>query len=179
MTQLGDVCTKIGSGATPKGGRDAYRGGDYVLIRSQNILDWSFSDNGLARINADQASKLDSVAVMPGDVLLNITGDSVARACMAPAHIQNARINQHVCIIRPKPAELDSTYALMELQNRKATLLQIASSGATRNALTKHAIETLDIDLPSLTEQKKLSAPIDNINRQIACLNRTNGYLAA
>ena len=65
----------------------------------------------------------------------------------------------------------------MELQNRKATLLQIASSGATRNALTKHVIEALDIELPSLEEQRKLSTPIVNINRQIACLNRTNGYL--
>ena len=96
MTRLGDVCTKIGSGATPKGGKDAYRGGGFVLIRSQNVLDWSFSDNGLARINAEQASKLDSVAVMPGDVLLNITGHSIARACTVPADILNARVNQNV-----------------------------------------------------------------------------------
>ena len=29
MTFLGDLCFKIGSGATPKGGKDSYRGAAY------------------------------------------------------------------------------------------------------------------------------------------------------
>lgn len=43
MTFLGDLCFKIGSGATPKGGKDSYRGGGYALIRSQNVQDWEFT----------------------------------------------------------------------------------------------------------------------------------------
>ena len=44
--KLGDVCTKIGSGATPKGGKEAYLGGNTSLIRSQNVLDFAFSWDG-------------------------------------------------------------------------------------------------------------------------------------
>ena len=39
VVRLGDHCIKIGSGSTPKGGKEAYLDvGPYRLIRSQNIL---------------------------------------------------------------------------------------------------------------------------------------------
>ena len=40
MTRLGDVCEKIGSGATPRGGKEAYKDAGIPIIRSQNIHDW-------------------------------------------------------------------------------------------------------------------------------------------
>ncbi|PWG66203.1 restriction endonuclease subunit S [Bifidobacterium callitrichidarum] len=177
MTRLKNLCTKIGSGATPKGGKDSYQGGDYALIRSQNVLDWQFSDNGLAFINDEQASKLDNVQIRPGDVLLNITGDSVARTCIVPDNIQKARVNQHVCIIRPRAGQLDSLYLLMFLEHRKNSLLQIASSGATRNALTKATIEAIDIKVPDYDKQLKLTALVRSISAQIDNLTQTNGHL--
>ena len=108
--KLGEICTKIGSGATPKGGKEAYLGGDTSLIRSQNVLDFSFSWDGLAYINEDQASKLDGVEIERNDVLLNITGDSVARACIVPDDVLPARVNQHVMILRPKDGKYMSYY---------------------------------------------------------------------
>jgi type I restriction enzyme, S subunit len=79
--RLGEVCTKIGSGATPRGGSDVYlRSGRYALIRSQNIYNNGFHRDGLAYIDEKHAAELDGVEVLKGDVLLNITGDSVARA---------------------------------------------------------------------------------------------------
>jgi type I restriction enzyme S subunit len=44
--QLRDVCVKIGSGATPRGGKEAYKGGTTSLIRSQNIYGSSRSRVG-------------------------------------------------------------------------------------------------------------------------------------
>src|SRR5699024_1110871 len=100
--KLGDICTKIGSGATPRGGKDAYCNEGITLVRIQNVLDFSFSDNGLAFINEEQAARLNNVEVLSGDILLNITGDSVARACMMEDSFLPARLNQHVAIIRGK-----------------------------------------------------------------------------
>lgn len=77
--KLGDICSKIGSGATPRGGKDSYKDSGTAIIRSQNVLDWSFSSSGLAFIDDDQSKALSNVEVKQGDVLLNITGDSVAR----------------------------------------------------------------------------------------------------
>ena len=82
VVKLADICQKIGSGATPRGGKEAYRAEGIALVRSQNVLDFSFSSDGLAYINDEQADKLRNVELQSGDVLLNITGDSVARACL-------------------------------------------------------------------------------------------------
>ena len=41
---ISEFTSKIGSGATPKGGKEAYLGGEYTLIRSQNVHDFFFSD---------------------------------------------------------------------------------------------------------------------------------------
>ena len=48
--KLKDICLKIGSGATPKGGKEAYCDEGISLIRSQNVLDFTFSYDGLAHI---------------------------------------------------------------------------------------------------------------------------------
>ena len=176
--RLGDVCTKIGSGATPRGGKEAYRESGIPIIRSQNVLDWSFTDSGLAFIDDKQASALANVEVKPRDVLLNITGDSVARACMVPDWCTPARVNQHVAIVRPNE-ELSPTYLLCYLQAIKPYLLKLASSGATRNALTKGMIEGLEIELPPIETQLAITHVIDGIQSKLELNQRTNDYLAA
>lgn len=145
--KLKELTSKIGSGATPRGGKNAYLGGEVSLIRSQNVLDSGFSYEGLAQISDKQASNLDSVSVFEGDVLLNITGDSIARCCKAPSEALPARVNQHVAIIRPK-REVSTEYLMYWLLFMKPHLLNICRVGGTRNALTKETIEELDIDYP-------------------------------
>ena len=134
MVQLRDICSKIGSGATPRGGANAYLGGDFSLIRSQNILDYKFSDSGLVKINDEQADALSNVEVFENDVLLNITGDSVARCCQVDNSVLPARVNQHVCIVRPDEKTLHSKFLKYFFLNpiQKEYLLMLASSGATR-----------------------------------------------
>ena len=66
--ELGDVCTKIGSGATPRGGQSVYlEDGPYALIRSQNIYNAGFTHDGLAFISDDQADALSHVEVLPNE----------------------------------------------------------------------------------------------------------------
>ena len=114
--KLGEVCTKIGSGATPKGGKESYLGGNISLIRSQNVLDFTLSNDGLVYISDEQANKLKNVKVKENDVLLNITGDSVARACIVPNAILPARVNQHVAIIRGNESLILNKFILYALQ---------------------------------------------------------------
>src|SRR5439155_18971019 len=145
--RLGDACKKIGSGATPRGGREAYKGGATTLIRSQNIYNHEFKRSGLAYIDDYQATELANVVIQPGDVLLNITGDSVARCCQVPSDVLPARVNQHVAILRPHPQKLDAQFLhyLLVSPAYQARLLALAAAGATRNALTKGMLERLEI----------------------------------
>lgn len=179
MVKFKDICTKIGSGATPKGGKEAYCEEGISLIRSQNVLDFDFSADGLAFINDLQAEKLKNVIVEEGDVLLNITGDSVARACMVDKQYLPARVNQHVCIVRANPQKAAPSYLLYFLQLNKEYLLQLAAGGATRNALTKEMINNLELELPSIEDQQKIAAILDDIQARIDCNNAINENLAA
>ncbi|WP_052184199.1 restriction endonuclease subunit S [Psychroserpens sp. Hel_I_66] len=175
--KLSEVTTKIGSGATPRGGKEAYKDSGTSLIRSQNILDFKFTTDGLAFIDDTQASKLNNVTIEENDVLLNITGDSVARVCSVPKEFLPARVNQHVAILRADNESLDSNYlkySLLEI-SYKNLLLTLASAGATRNALTKSMIEDFELFLPSISEQKAianiLSAIDDKIENNLAINN--------
>lgn len=177
MTRLGDICEKIGSGATPHGGKEAYCLEGISFVRSQNIGDFSFSANGLAHINNEQAKKLSNVELKPNDILLNITGDSVARTCIIDSEYLPARVNQHVAIIRGKKDIVLSSYLLYFLQWKKKYLLQLASAGATRNALTKSMIEQLEIELPTIEQQRKIAGALDKIQEKIKLNQKINDNL--
>lgn len=183
MPKLADLTRKIGSGATPRGGKNAYKGGEFSLIRSQNVLDFSFSFDGLVKINAEQANALSNVEVFEGDVLLNITGDSVARCCQVDPDCLPARVNQHVCIIRPKTNVLDAKFLkyFFLVPYQKQHLLMLSSAGATRSALTKGMIEDLEIPDFSITDQKAIAHILGTLDDKIELnqkMNQTLGDIA-
>lgn len=161
---LSVLTNKIGSGATPRGGQKAYKESGISLIRSLNVHDSTFKPKGLAFIDDEQASKLDNVEVQAGDVLLNITGASIARCCIAPESFLPARVNQHVCIIRPN-SKMDAKYLnfLLISPKFKAALLFQGAGGATRQALTKVMISNLEIPLPLLDIQAKLVEQLETL----------------
>ena len=177
---LGSVCTKIGSGATPRGGKDVYLDeGPYTLIRSQNVYNDGFHRDGLAFIGEGHASELQNVEVFEEDVLLNITGDSVARVCQVAPDVLPARVNQHVAIIRPDSVNLDAGYLRYYLVSpeMQTLLLSWAGSGGTRNALTKGMIESLELPLPPLSQQCAIAHIFGALDDKIELNRRMNQTL--
>lgn len=145
---LKQLTNKIGSGATPRGGREVYIEEGIALIRSQNVYDSQFIWDGLARITDDAARQLANVEVQAGDVLLNITGASILRTCVVPPDVLPARVNQHVAIIRAKPGVPPHFLHLHLLQaDTKAYLLGL-NAGASREAVTKAHIESVPLLYP-------------------------------
>lgn len=149
------ITSKIGSGSTPRGGQDSYKTSGMSLIRSMNIHDGEFRHKGLALIDDEQAKKLANVEVKKDDVLLNITGASVARCSIVDASILPARVNQHVSIIRPT-SELNPYFlqAFLISPDTKSKLLSDSGGGATREAITKSMIENLEVPVPDIKIQK-------------------------
>lgn len=179
--RLGDACEKIGSGATPRGGSEVYQTSGVALIRSQNVYNDGFKLDGLAYISAKHAKELESVSVQAGDVLLNITGDSVARVCQAPRHLLPARVNQHVAIIRPRKNILDPRYLkyFLSSPSMQGQMLALASAGATRNALTKGMIENFNIPAPDITEQRVIAHVLGTLDDKVELNRQTNETLEA
>lgn len=159
LVRLGEHCSKIGSGATPRGGESVYQNSGVSFIRSQNVYNGQFAFEGLSHLDDEHADQLRGVTVEVGDVLLNITGDSVARCCRVPDEVLPARVNQHVAIIRPKRETFDPRfigYFFISpfMQN---TMLSLAGSGGTRNALTKEMIERFEIPHPPRPIQERIA----------------------
>ena len=180
--KLGEIATKIGSGATPLGGKESYlESGDFSLIRSQNVLDFSFSKSGLAFLSEEQANGLKNVEVEENDILLNITGDSVARVCQVPSDILPARVNQHVAIIRGKNEIIDQQFLKYYLlqPSFKRYMLGLASAGATRNALTKSMIESFEILAPDLPTQRQIAQILSSLDDKIELNLQMNQTLEA
>lgn len=178
--RLKDYCTKIGSGSTPRGGANVYLdSGNVCLIRSQNIYNDGFSENGLVFISNSDAEKLNNVEIELNDVLINITGDSVARVCLAPKDKLPARVNQHVAIIRTVKNELDPKFVRYFLtdNNTQNHLLTLAGTGATRNALTKGMLEEFLVPKPDILIQKKISKILSDLDEKIHLNNQINQTL--
>ena len=179
INTLKELCSKIGSGSTPNGGKTSYQNSGISLVRSLNVQDYIFKFEDLAFIDDSQAKKLANVALEEKDVLLNITGVSVARCCIVPKSILPGRVNQHVLIIRPK-SESNLSYYIMCLlcdNENKSKLLGISQAGSTREALTKSEIETYRILTPNKSTiemfEKKMKIVFDSTESYV----RQNEYL--
>ena len=178
--KLKDCCIKIGSGSTPKGGSMVYVNSGTSLIRSQNVYNLSFDYNGLTHITEDAANKLKGVTVFNEDILLNITGDSVARTCIVPKEVLPARVNQHVAIIRADRKKMNWRFLNYYLASPKmqAHMLSLAvGKGASRNAMTKQMIENFEVPYPPLSTQHRIAtilsrydSLIENYQKQIKLL---------
>lgn len=173
---LKSLTSKIGSGATPRGGSQVYQDSGVSFIRSQNVQDMYFSNAGLVFLSNEQAEHLKGVTVKNSDILLNITGDSIARSCLVPNKILPARVNQHVSIIRCKDSK-DANFIAYYLQFLKPYLLQVCRVGGTRNALTKDVIENLKISF--LEDRHSRGSLLALIDKKIELNNRINAELEA
>lgn len=163
-----DVTSKIGSGATPKGGNSSYKEEGISLIRSMNVHNNKFIKKDLAFIDDEQAQKLNNVIVQEEDILLNITGASVARCCIVPNEFVPARVNQHVAIIRSKKERVLPTFLVYQFTNEsyQRLLWDIATSGgATREAVTKQQIENLELIVPPLELQNQFAAFVNQVDK--------------
>jgi type I restriction enzyme, S subunit len=186
VVSLKHISSKIGSGATPRGGKEAYKADGISLIRSLNVYDNQFERKDLAFIDDEQAADLDNVVVQKRDILLNITGASVARCCMVPSYILPARVNQHVAIVRVRTDLADPFFVLNTInsERHKRQILALAQGGATREALTKDTICNYEIVLPEigvLRQYGTLTADLfdqrELLQQKIDCLRSTRDLL--
>ena len=166
--KLFKITEKIGSGATPRGGKESYQDYGISLVRSMNVHNGFFDYKELAHITDAQAEQLNNVCVKENDVFINITGASVARSCVAPNDILPARVNQHVSIIRCKAEMVNHIFINNIFLNKafKNLLIEIGESGgATRQAITKQQLEQLLIIIPPIELQNQFADFVKQVEK--------------
>lgn len=176
--RLGDICSKIGSGKTPDGGRnsDAYKQQGIPLFREQNIYNDGLNYNGIVYISEELSNTRLGSKVFAKDLLLNITGGSIGRCAIVPDDFSVGDINQHILIIRLIRPELRSwIHAYIcspdgqNVINRKAVGAKAGFSAAKCKSML--------IPIPNLAEQNRIVAKIEELQPDIDAYDKAQTEL--
>lgn len=163
FVRLGEICNRIGSGSTPRGGKSAYVDEGIPFLRSQNIRNEGLKLDNVAFIPIETHVKMANTKVIADDVLLNITGASLGRCALVSSDFDEANVSQHVSIIRPTKSEISSYLHLCMLSPYTQKMIWGRQVGMAREGLSKKVLEQFEIPLPSLEEQKRIVAKMDEL----------------
>jgi len=158
--RLGEVCSKIGSGSTPKGSNYSETGKPF--FRSQNIHDNGLIYDDIKFVSEDVQKQMNGTVVLSNDILLNITGGSMARCALVPNDFEEGNVSQHVCIIRPISSNNIFLHKLI-LSPYFQKLIFSSTTGAGREGLPKYNLEQFIIPLPPLHEQEQIVAKLEEL----------------
>lgn len=155
-TRLGEITKKIGSGATPRGGKASYKSEGIPFLRSQNIWNDGLKLNEVAYISPNTHDNMSGTHVCPYDILLNITGASLGRCTIVPADLKQANVSQHVTIIR-SIGEVSRDYLhLAILSPYIQKLIWGRQVGMAREGLSKKVLEMFEFPIPPKNEQLRI-----------------------
>ena len=158
-TTIENICSKIGSGSTPKGGNYSSEG--ILFFRSQNVYNDGVVLEDIKYISEEVHQSMIGTEVLPNDLLLNITGGSLGRCAIVPNDINRGNVSQHVCILRPIIVKAEYLHTFI-LSSFFAKTMKITGSG--REGLPKYNLEKMLLPLPPLEEQARI---IHELNRWI------------
>lgn len=156
--RLEEVCSKIGSGSTPKGSN--YSSNGFPFFRSQNIYNDGLVYDDIKFVSEEVQLQMRGTIVLPNDILLNITGGSLGRCALVPDSFLEGNVSQHVCIIRPLKIDRNYFHKVV-LSPFFQKLIFSSTSGAGREGLPKYNLEQFLIPIPPLSEQKRIAAEIE------------------
>lgn len=160
--RLDDICSKIGSGSTPTGGKKVYPDSGIMFLREQNIYNDGLSLSNVAYITDEMNRKKAGSVVKSLDLLLNITGGSIGRCALVPPEFKTANINQHILILRSINPQ--TVYYLHQcicspyIQN----LIMDKQVGA-KEGLSATKAKNFLVPMPPLSEQKRIVYRIEEL----------------
>ena len=152
VKRLGELCTKIGSGVTPRGGQNVYLSQGRPFLRSQNVANGYLLLDDVVFIDEITHQKQKSTEIELDDVLLNITGASIGRSAVATSEIVGGNVNQHVCIIRLKDKTLSYYICAFLLSYIGQKQIDSYQAGGNREGLNYDQIASFKIFIPSSKE---------------------------
>lgn len=164
--RLGCLMLRIGSGSTPRGGKNAYVERGVPFVRSQNVWDSGLRLDDVAHITEETHKKMRHTHVCPNDLLLNITGASLGRCAVVPPELRSANVSQHVSILRPVMPDMTPYLHLSILSPMIQHLIWTRQVGMAREGLSKKVLELFEFPLPPLSEQKRIVVRVDELMKR-------------
>jgi len=164
---LGDLCTLITKGSSPK-----WQGINYVVepgilfVTSENVGEGKMLLDKRKYVEAKFNEKDKKSILKKGDVLTNIVGASIGRTAIYDID-DVANINQAVCILRCNPKLLNNFF-LMNLLNSPflRKILHDNEVNTARANLSLGFFNKLSIPFPSLEQQETIVSQLGNFQTE-------------
>ncbi|MEG0342977.1 MAG: restriction endonuclease subunit S [Acinetobacter sp.] len=177
LKKIGEIASKVGSGSTPRGGAEAYTDEGIIFIRSQNVNNDQLLLDDVVFIPETTHKKMSGSKVFANDILLNITGASIGRSCVVPSVFSEGNVNQHVCIIRTPNDDPIFVQSFLSSENGQ-NHIQSKQVGGGREGLNFQAIRSIDLAIPSKSEQTKIASFLSVVDEKISQLTQEHELLS-
>jgi len=171
LVKLGNLCEVV-SGSTPKTNIDDYWNGNIKWVTPAELSDSSFIIKDTQRHLTDSGFKSASLRLLPeGTVLLSSRAPIGKVAIVGSPMACNQGFKNLIC-----KKELRNHYLYYFLKS-KTNYLNLLGRGATFKEISKTIVENIEIPLPSIEEQKKISERLHKINNLILLRKQQNEKL--
>ena len=171
-TTIEDVCSKIGSGSTPKGSNYSKEG--IPFFRSQNVQNDGIVLSDIKYISDEVHQSMIGTEVVANDLLLNITGGSLGRCAVVPRDFDIGNVSQHVCILRTVLVKPEYLHCFI-LSSFFSKSMKITGSG--REGLPKYNLEKMLLPFPPIQEQERIIIEAKRLQNNIDKIDTCNGNL--
>ncbi len=179
-SRLEDLSSRITKGESPEWQGFTYKDAGPLFIRSENVL-WAALDPRNA-VHIPQAfhEKLLRCQLRKDDVLINLVGASIGRACAVPGNLGNANVNQAVGVISPNAEKLLSTFLVHFLLSPIAQdTIHGGKVETARPNISLRDVRDLEIPTPPLPEQRRIVAELDALQAEVDTLKHLQAETAA
>lgn len=173
FVQIQDFC-QTGSGTTPSRQKTTeYYGGNVPWVKSGELRETVITDT--EEHVTERALEDTSLKRVPaGALLVAMYGATVGRVGRLGI---DATTNQAVCHILPDPQKANASYMFHALQHKARELIGRGVGGAQPN-ISQEIIRRISIYLPSLDEQRRIAAILDQADalrrKRQRAINRLN-----
>ena len=172
-TTVGSRCVVKGGKRLPKGTPWAVNPTAHPYIRATDFRGGQIDTSNLVYVPDDVWPVVSRYVVQAGDVLITIAGTIGAVALTPNTHI-GANLTENAALIRPMDETLNSHFLHLWLMSdtaqRQITDLTI---GTTQQKLGLFRIESIEIQLPPIDEQKRIVEVISSMDEVIQATEQT------
>ena len=170
--RLGDVCTRVCSGGTPKSTNPSYYGGEIPWLNTKEIdfnriysTEKTITDSGLNNSSAKW--------IVPNTVTVAMYGATAGKSCIVKVPMTT---NQACCNLTINDEVADYEFVYYSLKNDYTTLASLANGGAQQN-LNAQIIKDYVLKMPSLPDQRRIASILSSLDRKIELNNKINADL--
>lgn len=158
---LGQLLGFLTSGS--RGWASYYASSGDLFVRAQNIKHDCLELDDVAFVSLPDKAEGLRTRIQQGDLLITITGANVTKAALVKHGLGTAYVSQHVALCRPTGEILQDYlywFVVAEAAGRKQ--LTEMAYGAGKPGLNLENIRSVQVPLPSLSEQKEIVELIES-----------------